>query len=150
MSTFTTTDFASLLDQAIAAAEQEQHAPSSHPAMPYSMLRNSGDTGATEAAAAAEYLFAAAGDFSVVPDLSVLTAPELPSTDPADIAAELHLTSRESSASLDRIRREFAFSNHPDRVADGVRARAIVRMQIANRLIDDAKQRIGFKASSAR
>lgn len=40
----------------------------------------------------------------------------------------------------DRLRRDFAFRNHPDRVAEHLRAYAIVRMQIANTLIDEAKR----------
>lgn len=41
---------------------------------------------------------------------------------------------------FDRIRREFAMQNHPDRVAPQLRQRALVRMQIANMLIDEAKR----------
>ena len=32
-------------------------------------------------------------------------------------------------------------NNHPDRVAPHLRSRALARMQVANRLIDEAKRR---------
>lgn len=65
---------------------------------------------------------------------------ELPSVEPAAILLELRL---EGAALEDfaRIRRAFAFANHPDRVAPHLRERASLRMQIANMLIDDARRR---------
>ena len=39
------------------------------------------------------------------------------------------------------MRRSFAFANHPDRVAPHLRQRAMIRMQVANMLIDEAKRR---------
>jgi len=141
MPAFTTNDFASLLDDAIAAAEHDQGR--ARPTIPFDMLESDLYVGAagTDATAAAEYLFAAAGDFSVAPDLSVLMQ-TLPSTDPLDIAAELGLTGRESATDLDRIRREFAFANHPDRVPADMRECAMQRMQFANTTIDQAKRRV--------
>jgi len=67
---------------------------------------------------------------------------ELPSIEPHAILLELHL---EGAALEDfaRIRRAFAFANHPDRVAPHLRERASLRMQIANMLIDDARRRAG-------
>jgi len=62
-------------------------------------------------------------------------------TDAMSIARELGITGREKPDVLDRMRRDFAFANHPDRVAADLRDNAIVRMQIANRLIDEAKLR---------
>jgi hypothetical protein len=44
------------------------------------------------------------------------------------------------SAELGARRRAFAFKNHPDRVAPHLRQRAMVRMQVANMLIDEAKK----------
>jgi len=64
-----------------------------------------------------------------------------PSVDPEEIARELGLAERSKPAELDRLRRDFAFRNHPDRVPEHLRARAIIRMQVANMLIDDAKRR---------
>jgi hypothetical protein len=40
-----------------------------------------------------------------------------------------------------RLRRDFAFHNHPDRVAPHLRNHAIRRMQVANMLIDEARRR---------
>ncbi len=66
----------------------------------------------------------------------------LPETAPEAIARELALHRVADMKSLDRLRREFAFGNHPDRVRPEWRDRAIARMQTANRLIDEAKQRL--------
>lgn len=59
------------------------------------------------------------------------------SIEPADIAFELGL-GRVPLSDYAKVRRRFAFDNHPDRVAPHLRDRAMVRMQIANMLIDDA------------
>lgn len=69
-------------------------------------------------------------------------APEdvLPPIDPESIAAELGLDRPVTDIELGRLRRSFAFANHPDRVAPHQRARAIIRMQIANMLIDEARR----------
>lgn len=150
MSGFTTKDFASLLGDAIAAADADRD-PIVRPGIPFDFLQAQEDSFAgsaeTDAAAAAEYLFAAVGDFSVAPDLSVLME-MLPSTDPLEISAELGLSGRETPAELDRIRRDFAFANHPDRVAADLRDRAMHRMQIVNMMIDDAKRRFARVAAS--
>ena len=66
----------------------------------------------------------------------------LPSIEPADVASELGLGSADAS-DFKQIRRDFAFANHPDRVAPHLRERAMVRMQLANMLIDDAQRRAG-------
>ena len=50
-------------------------------------------------------------------------------------------SSRQDAADLGRMRRSFAFANHPDRVAPHLRQRAMIRMQVANMLIDEAKRR---------
>ena len=65
----------------------------------------------------------------------------LPSVDPETIAAELGLGQADAPVDFGQLRRSFAFSNHPDRVAPHLRQRAIVRMQIANMLIDDARRK---------
>ena len=65
---------------------------------------------------------------------------ELPSVEPEFIAAELGLATAVSS-DFGKLRRSFAFKNHPDRVAPHLRQRALARMQVANRLIDEAKRR---------
>lgn len=54
---------------------------------------------------------------------------------------ELGLDTPKAVADFGRMRRSFAFSNHPDRVAPHLRQRAMIRMQVANMLIDEAKRR---------
>ncbi|MDN2565966.1 hypothetical protein N1F89_07015 [Aquibium sp. A9E412] len=66
--------------------------------------------------------------------------PPLPPIEPEAVAAELGLSGRKVPADLDRLRRDFAFANHPDRVPEALRARAMIRMQIANMLIDEARR----------
>jgi len=66
---------------------------------------------------------------------------KLPPIDPESIAAELGLNQPKSTADFGRMRRSFAFTNHPDRVAPHLRQRAMIRMQVANMLIDEAKRR---------
>lgn len=142
MAGFTTRDFASLLDEALASNDTEEPAAAPRPKIPFGILgRRAADRTATvsDPEAAAEYLFAAADHFSIEPELSQLIEP--PSIEPFDIARELRLTGRETPDALDHIRREFAFTNHPDRVSEDLRDRAVIRMQIANRMIDDAKER---------
>ncbi len=63
----------------------------------------------------------------------------LPETAPDAIARELALHRIADVKALDRLRREFAFGNHPDRVRPEWRDAAMARMQTANRLIDEAK-----------
>ena len=142
MSAFTTKDFATLLDEAIAEAEAQEGPAYARTTIPFDVLaEGQGGEPVSDAAAAAEYLFAMADVPPVAPMGPPAPLPELPSTEPAAIARELKLTGREKPETLDRLRREFAFRNHPDRVAPELRQRAIVRMQIANRMIDDAKGR---------
>lgn len=66
---------------------------------------------------------------------------KLPPVDAESIAAELGLGEAGTPVDFSRLRRSFAFSNHPDRVAPHLRQRAMVRMQIANMLIDDARRK---------
>ncbi len=139
MGAFTTKDFAAFLDEALAQVETAEHPAMPRARIPLDVLDGAGARGSEipDADAAAEYLFAMAGVPPIAPEL----LPELPSIDPEAIARELGLGRRHKPAELDRMRREFAFSNHPDRVAPELRERAIARMQIANRMIDDAKRR---------
>jgi hypothetical protein len=64
----------------------------------------------------------------------------LPAIEPEAIAQELGLE-KATAADCGRLRRSFALLNHPDRVAPHLRERALTRMQVANRLIDEAKRR---------
>ncbi|HEX2019878.1 MAG TPA: hypothetical protein VGO17_13135 [Aurantimonas sp.] len=61
-----------------------------------------------------------------------------PSTDPTEIERDLGIRPGQSPAQLKRLRRAFAGANHPDRMPSQHRAAATIRMQVANRLIDEA------------
>ena len=65
---------------------------------------------------------------------------DLAPLEPEALARELGLGTA-SSADLGKLRRVFALKNHPDCVAPHLRQRALARMQMANRLIDEAKHR---------
>jgi hypothetical protein len=54
------------------------------------------------------------------------------------VAQELQLSDNLEPADLERIRRRFAYRNHPDRVGPAHQARALLRMTVANVLIDQA------------
>ncbi len=135
-------DFASLLDELIAASEQAEPSPA-QPTVPFDYLSvaeelHSGRIRVAEDAVEAEYREAGARA-ETVPDAPL--APEmLPSIEPESIAAELALD-KAAAADFKHIRRRFAFANHPDRVAPHLRERAMIRMQVANRLIDEAAGR---------
>jgi hypothetical protein len=153
MATNTNRDFASLLDDLmVATGTDEGTVAASHPVSfdylavadeLYSGLKVSDDTveaGYRETGANIEAEFSA---LLAEADLGVtLDAPaaELP-IEPEAIAVELGLSSAMAPVDFSRLRRNFAFKNHPDRVAPHLRQRAMVRMQVANMLIDDAKRR---------
>lgn len=61
--------------------------------------------------------------------------------DPQSIAAELSISAKMTVADLNRLRREFALANHPDRVACDERDIATRRMMVANMLIDGEMKR---------
>lgn len=77
-------------------------------------------------------------------------APIALNTDRESIARELGLDGRRIPPDLDGLRRRFASRNHPDLVAPHLRDAAMVRMQTANMLIDEAKKKRkgGFFARS--
>jgi hypothetical protein len=54
------------------------------------------------------------------------------------VALELHLSDDLEPAELERMRRTFAYRNHPDRVGAAHQSRALQRMTVANVLIDRA------------
>lgn len=151
MGTETNRDFASLLDDLFVASELGDIAPA--PTIPFDYLavadelhsgriRVAGETVAAEyreAGAALEDEFVSLLDH-VKSEARVVEEPEPPSVDPEVIAAELGLSEAKPS-DLAKMRRIFALANHPDRVAPHLRQRAMVRMQLANMMIDDAKRR---------
>lgn len=61
--------------------------------------------------------------------------------DPETISRELGIEARSKPDELDKARRVFAMRYHPDRVPEEYRERAVLRMQIANMLIDEAKRK---------
>jgi hypothetical protein len=54
------------------------------------------------------------------------------------VAQELQLSDDLEPADLERIRRRFAYRNHPDRVGPAHKAPALQRMTVANVLVDQA------------
>ncbi len=109
-------------------------------------IKVSGETFAAEYREAGADLaaeFAALLDHAKLALAGEETKPEekLPPIDPDAIAVELGLDHPVKNADLGRMRRSFAFANHPDRVAPHLRQRAMIRMQVANMLIDEAKRR---------
>lgn len=153
-------DFASLLDELIVAADRDDIEPA--PTIPFDYLAvaeelHSGRIRVDGHTVAAEYREAGAGlddEFVALFDtmraeavadalqdaMSAEPAEPEPSIEPEAIARELNL-SEAKPADLARMRRRFALANHPDRVAPHLRQRAMVRMQLANMMIDDAKRR---------
>lgn len=155
MGTGTNRDFASLLDDLIVASELGDIAPA--PTIPFDYLAvadelHSGRIRVAGETAAAEYRESGA-DLSdefvslldmVKPAPEVVVEPPAPSIDPDEIAAELGIAEAQPG-DLAKMRRIFALNNHPDRVAPHLRQRAMVRMQLANMMIDDAKRRAAKK-----
>lgn len=74
-------------------------------------------------------------------DEPVTAEKSMPSAcNPEAVARELQLTPQLTARELERIRRNFALANHPDRVASGDHDLATRRMTLANMLIDQALQ----------
>jgi hypothetical protein len=141
-------DFAALLDDLIAASLSEAEQPG-RPTIPFDYLSvadelHSGRIRVSPNAVAAEYRAAdATADTLSQASNEADTAKEEPllSTDPQAIWNELGLAQADPDE-LGRKRRVFAFRNHPDRVAPHLRQRAMVRMQVANMLIDEMERRV--------
>lgn len=153
-------EFARLLDDLFQAAapssDTEHEAATSAPAIAFDYLSvvdelHSGRIKVSGEEASAEYKAASAMIEDALREIELRRAeivppplePEpLPSILPQDIADELALDKLKRADDLARARRAFAFDNHPDRVAPHLRERAMVRMQIANMLIDQALRRV--------
>jgi hypothetical protein len=133
-------DFASFLDETVEPAanaarpdrEIANPAPAS-PSIPFGFVGDMGELPRAGGADTAAYLGL---------DAEWTGREALPETAPDAIVRELALHRVADLKSLDRVRREFAFRNHPDRMRPEWRDRAMARMQTANRLIDEAKQRL--------
>ena len=141
-------DFAALLDELIAASVSEDSA-SGQPAIPFDYLSvadelHSGRIRVSADAVAAEYREADAMADALFAAAQAAKDDEekLPSIEPEAIWKELGLANITEADELGRRRRVFAFRNHPDRVAPHLRQRAMVRMQIANMLIDEMERRL--------
>ena len=151
-------DFASLLDDLFVASDKvdgiegDEAGCSSVHSVRLSLGRRRTPFRPHQGIGAAEYREAGtdlASEFAALLDHAKLALageepkPEekLPPIDPDSIAAELGLNQPKQIADFSRMRRSFAFANHPDRVAPHLRQRAMIRMQIANMLIDEAKRR---------
>jgi hypothetical protein len=152
-------DFASLLDD-LFVAKTPADATARPPSIPFDYLSvadelHSGRIKVSSDEAAAEYrrtneefeaeLAALLGQAEPLLAGNAVPVEGLPSIEPAAIAVELGLDQAKAAADFGRLRRSFAFKNHPDRVAPHLRQRAMVRMQVANMLIDDAKRRAAAK-----
>ncbi|TFF25056.1 hypothetical protein E3C22_06650 [Jiella endophytica] len=81
--------------------------------------------------------YAKAGDEAPPPP-----TPGAPSIDPLDVQRDLNILTATSVKDLLDARRNFARANHPDRMPILYRPQATIRMQIANRLVDDAIARM--------
>ena len=131
-------DFSSLLDaRARAAAGSEAGAaPPRHARSVYAIdTRREGGSQSSDPPSATEALSRIYADES-----APAATPPPPACDRETIAGELRLTPELTARDLERIRREFALANHPDRVAPLDRDHATRRMTLANTLIDQALQ----------
>ena len=142
-------DFASLLDELIAAAPaDEAEAARSASSVDYLSVADelhSGRIKVSPDAVAAEYRLADAAA-EAASEALFAAVDEAAGRRTAVHRAGSHLPraglvgSRAAEPISARKRRAFAFKNHPDRVAPHLRQRAMVRMQVANMLIDEAKK----------
>jgi hypothetical protein len=141
-------DFAALLDELIAASLTEDGGPA-QPAIPFDYLTvaeelHSGRIRVSPDAVAAEYREADAMADALFAAAQAAKEEEetLPSVEPEAIWKELGLAGVTEADELGKRRRVFAFRNHPDRVAPHLRQRAMVRMQVANMMIDEMERRV--------
>lgn len=142
----TNRDFASVLDGLLASDTDERDGVM--PTVQFDYLTvadelHSGRIHVSSATVAAEYRETAGEPEALFDLLLAATAKpveSLPPIEPEAIARELNLAAVDP-ADFGKLRRSFAFRNHPDRVSAQLRDRAAVRMQVANMLIDDAKRR---------
>lgn len=139
-------DFASLLDELIAAAAVEpEAAPRATIPFDYLTVADELHSGrikvfADEAAAEYRQVEATAEALFAAAELAKVEE-QLPPIEPEAISKELGLGGTVAADELGRKRRVFAFKNHPDRVAPHLRQRAMVRMQVANMLLDEAARK---------
>lgn len=144
MNGFTTSEFTSLLDELLAKGVREDDSPV-RPSVPFGFVTPDIAVEELWKSVPSDFVAKVYGDASereTVEFTPSMETPEpLPSTDPEDIAAELRMANARWPKDFDRIRREFALANHPDKVMPHLRDRAVVRMQIANMMIDREKRK---------
>lgn len=150
MQTAANRDFASLLDELLASAQiVDEHASPMSPAVNVDYLAVAEELNhisITPDDVLAEYQSLQEAAPAIQPEIEeIVTVGELPSTEPDEIERELCIARIDVPQELDRVRRDFAFTNHPDRVEDWLRPRAEIRMQVANQLIDEAKRRLASR-----
>jgi hypothetical protein len=141
MSATMSRDFASLLDDLLKAAPSAEDS-GARPRIPFDIIPPASALDAFWSSVSSEFvegLYSESGGAPAAGDLPAVTAEA--------VAAELGLD-RVAPKNLDRLRRAFAFKNHPDRVAPELRERALIRMALANRLIDEAKRSKTVKAKA--
>lgn len=136
MSDLMSRDFASLLDDLLKAAPPAGDG-GMRPTLPFDVTPPADALDAFWSSVSSEFV---AGLYREADDQPPAETAEFLPVQPERIAAELGLDRGAPPKDLDRLRRAFAFKNHPDRVPPELRERAMLRMQVANRLIDDAKR----------
>lgn len=131
-------DFASFLeDLLIESGDKEERARiAAPPSVPFAFLDDTARDGGSDAADPANAAYRLLKE-------ELLAEISAPDTNPDAIARELGLDRVRDLKSLRRLRRSFAFHNHPDRVKPQWRDQAMIRMQIANQMIDETKRRLG-------
>lgn len=139
-------DFATMLDELLAADEAARNAATRIGGIDFLAVMDELHSGRISIGGdAAEAYREQSADRQPERTAAAWSSP-LPSLDPAEIARELGLNGARGPGDFDALRRRFAFSNHPDRVAPELRDRAEQRMRIANMLVDDAKKGRGRAA----
>ncbi|MEX0406639.1 hypothetical protein ABGN05_13255 [Aquibium sp. LZ166] len=149
MTAFTTSEFTSLLDELLDKSEREKDG-SGRPSVPFGYVAPKDAVEELWASMPSDFVtsvYRDTGDRETVRETPGMETPEaseppLPSIEPDAIAAELRMANARWPRDFDRIRREFAMANHPDRAEPRLRDRAVIRMQIANMLIDQEKRRL--------
>jgi hypothetical protein len=153
-------DFAALLDELMAESQEREEGGKPSVQVDYlAVAEELGKMTLSDEAVAAEYgeaakgleaeldaIFAAAGKLDTGKPAGTAGGPAgeaALSIDPAEISRELGLGTKRTADDLSRLRRAFAFKNHPDRVPTHLRQRAMLRMQVANGLIDEARRQAG-------
>jgi hypothetical protein len=153
MNGFTTRDFASLLDDLLARAEEGKDEFVANPSVSFGFVTPDAAVEALWKSVPTDFVAKVYGEaadresLDAAPGIETPEPAPLPSVEPDDIAAELRMANARWPRDFDRIRREFARQNHPDRVEAHLRERAVTRMQIANMMIDREKRKAAARGA---